>query len=347
MKQYISRWLSLFLLPFVALFYCPQTALSAQTVTTMEIIHTPVKTITAGRRTVLEVKVQDKAGVDLVRIYFKVREGAEYNFVVLLSMGDDSYSTILPAPANNAGTIQYLILAKNGDGQVFKSQIYRARVEDDESADEAIGDNEKIQVYSELNQAPETITGFSDNLGIDIVESSARFGITAMLYKSSGSASGGSSATTVSATSGGISTTTVVAGGAALAAIAAGVALSSSSGEDDGGSNGNTEETTTRAVCSFEGGWTGSWAETSCDTYDYSGSWTGAVNSNCYFSAQVSDGSGFMSGQINPATGIGSLNGNEEGCGPISGSATFRGNIMEGTFSGSGTTGHFSGAKNQ
>ena len=76
----------------------------------------------------------------------------------------------------------------------------------------------------------------------------------------------------------------------------------------------------------------GSWSETSCDGFNYSGTWTGYVTNDCRFI-----GSGewkSVNGTINPSaktiTGTGTI---RDGCGPITMTGTFTSDFV--TISGS------------
>jgi hypothetical protein len=241
MRHKIYRFFAMLMMPFMVLLNCPVITLAADTELheiNIEIIHTPVEEAKAGQRIALEAEVNDEAGVEIVRAYFKAIEAAEFNFVVLTSTGDGTYTGTLPAPANGVGNIDYLILVKNARNIVVKTQTYRITVEDDDDAAQAIANNKQINVYTELQQAPTEITGFSDNIVIDVVESSAKLGAVVGIYSNistGGSTSGAVAGGTVAASTAGISTTAIVVGSIAAVAAAGGIAAvaSSSSSDDD------------------------------------------------------------------------------------------------------------------
>ena len=93
------------------------------------------------------------------------------------------------------------------------------------------------------------------------------------------------------------------------------------------------------------GEWAGNWSETSCDTFDYSGSWTGTVSSDCVFTG--TDNWDHVSGTIDPITLNVTASGiSEDGCGAINVSGTFVGNSVSGSYSYSaGGGGLYSGTK--
>jgi len=239
MRQKCYRFCAMLLMPFMMVINCPMTGLAADAADVPEmnikITHDPVKEATAGQRIPLEAKVVDEAGVEIVRAYFKAVEAAEFNFVVLTSSENDTYRGTLPAPANGVGAIDYLILVKNANNQVVKTQTYRITVADSDNAAAAVAKNDQITVYTELQEAPTEITGFSDNIAVDIVESGAKLGVVVGLYSTAtagGSTSGAVAGGTVAASTGGISTTAIVIGSVVAAAAVGAVAVASSSSDD-------------------------------------------------------------------------------------------------------------------
>ena len=243
MRQRFYRFCAMLLMPFMVVLNCPITVLAEDTnaqALNIEITHDPVEEATAGQRIALEASVEDEAGVEVVRAYFKAVEAAEFNFVPLEAAGDKTYKGVLPAPANGVGAIDYLILVKDANNIVVKTQTYRIVVKDDDDAAAAIAKNEQINVYTELQQAPTEITGFSDNIAIDVVESAGKLGVVAGIYSaaSAGSSTSGAVAGgTVTASTGGFSTTAIVVGSVVAAAATVGgiAAIASSSSDDDGG----------------------------------------------------------------------------------------------------------------
>ena len=235
MKKPLYRLCAAFLIPMIALLNCPLNAVAAPT-PNIEIEHDPVEEVTAGQRIDIEAEIEDESGVKTARVYFKAAEASDYSFVVLSSDDGESFTGTLPAPANGAGSIEYLILVQNNNDHVVKTQSYQVIVEDDDDAASAIAENDQIKVYTELEKAPTEITGFSDNIAIDVVESAAKLGVVAGLYSvatAGSSSSGATAAGTVTATAGGISTTAVVLGVVATAAVVGGAAAVASSSSDD------------------------------------------------------------------------------------------------------------------
>ena len=241
MKKSFFRFCAVFLIPLIALLNCPITAVSAPT-PDIEIEHDPVAEATAGKRIDIEVEIEDESGVKTARVYFKAMEASDYSFIMLASDNGVTFTGTLPAPANGAGTIEYLILVQNGNDQVVKTQTYQVTVKDDEDAAGAVAQNKQIQVYTELENVPSEVTGFSDNIAIDVVESAAKLGVVAGLYSAATAGSSTSSAKaagTVTATTGGVSATALVLGAVVVAgAVGGAAALASSSSDDDEGSSG-------------------------------------------------------------------------------------------------------------
>lgn len=100
------------------------------------------------------------------------------------------------------------------------------------------------------------------------------------------------------------------------------------------------------ACSDIAGEWEGNWSETSCDTLDYSGPWTGSVSNDCIFTG--TDNWDFVSGTIDHTTMILAATGtSKDGCGSVNLTGTFTSNSVSGSYtysvSGGGT---FSGSKN-
>ncbi|MBF0380562.1 MAG: hypothetical protein HQL69_06060 [Magnetococcales bacterium] len=208
-----------------------------------EIIHDGIAEAVSGNRIQVLATVTDSEGVDVVRTYFKSAEGKNYNFVAMEDIGDNQYAGTLPAPAANAGSVDYLILVKNSANVVVKSQTFTANVVEGNGDGTTTG--EPVQVYSELAEAPTEIAGFSDSITTDVVVSAAKFGVVAGVVSQAAAggtaagagavsagtttattttatattaSAGSATATSTAAASGGMSTLGVVAAGAAVVA---------------------------------------------------------------------------------------------------------------------------------
>ncbi len=214
---------------------------------TTEVTHEPIEYFVSGNRILLDAEVTDDDGIELVRCYFKAQGEADVVFVKTENFKKDYYRAILPSPADYTDTIEYLFLVVNKNKQVIKTQIFIANRNNEQEVPDwqHSGSEGDIAVYTELAEAPETIKGFSDSFSIDVVESSARFGMVSGIYSASAMASsGGSAAAATSAgtvTAGaGVSATTVVAAGTAVAAAAAGTAAAAAAA--GGGGGGGSDE---------------------------------------------------------------------------------------------------------
>lgn len=250
-----SKILAMFLIPVLGCLNVPLSSaadevaeaeaapeVSAETT----IVHNAISSITSGQRVELDAEVTDPVGVDVVRIYFKALEAQDFVFVVAQLGEDNHYLATLPAPAAGVQALDYLVLVKNSANQVVKSQTFRVEVKDAERS--VAADAQPIEVYTELAEAPAEVTGFSDNVTLDVVESAAKFGTVAGLYSlmsvggsggavaaggASAAGGGATAAGTVVATSAGIGVVGAIGVVAAVAGAAA--AASSSSGGDSGG----------------------------------------------------------------------------------------------------------------
>jgi len=197
--------------------------------------------VVPGKRIVVQAAIEDKAGIDVARTYFKATDSVNYSFVPM-ECEASACRAVLPAVSASTKSIDYLLLVKNANNEVYKTQTFSAvslpvgtampsyQIEPTDSV---------IQVKTELAKAPEMVEGFSDNMAIDAVEDSARLGVVVGITQGVGSGAGAAagvsttstavSAGTVAATGAGIGTTAIVAGGV-VAVAAGGAAAASSSG---------------------------------------------------------------------------------------------------------------------
>lgn len=154
------------------------SSLSAQTLPTTKISHTPINYFVSGHRIRINALVTDEWGIDIVRCYFKAQGEADFVFVDMPQDAGDEYIGILPAPSANTEAIEYLLLAVNQNKVVVKSQVFIAERQEDETppAWQEVDASGQITVKTELTQVPETIAGFTDNIVADVVESVVRFG---------------------------------------------------------------------------------------------------------------------------------------------------------------------------
>ncbi|MDK9706092.1 MAG: hypothetical protein OEL83_03490 [Desulforhopalus sp.] len=193
MQRTVKRILAVLLTPLMILLNCPVMAASpgaAQPAKpTTEIVHKALARAEAGKRLTVYTEIADPKGVDVVRAYFKARDAADYSFIALnrtdhlqglaTKSGRQSFAGVLPAPADHTKAFEYLILVKNKANVVVKSQTYSVTVVDGIADME---EQEPLQVYTELAQAPDEIAGFSDNIVYDAVESAGKLGVVAGLY---------------------------------------------------------------------------------------------------------------------------------------------------------------------
>ena len=241
-----------FLIAFLLLVpaFFATTAIAATT----QMKHTPPDYFVADQRIQLEANVTDDQGVKLVRCYFKAAGEADLVFVPMNTAGKNQYSGILPAPSAATTQIEYLFLAVNQANQVVRSQNFTMYKDANKKtpAWQNIPKEGDIRVSIELDQAPAQLMGFSDNVTIDVVESSARFGVVALLYHAAtdsssesavaaaNSSTGATSGGTITAGSAGWSTAAIVGVGVGVAAVAGGtaIALSNDSDDDDNDNGG-------------------------------------------------------------------------------------------------------------
>lgn len=272
-------------------------------------------------RIVLKAKVEDKSGVDVVRAYFKAGDVSTFAFVPMSCKKEICLAT-LPAPSKDTKTLDYAILVKNGENKVFKSQTFTAtatkkgdKLPEYQSADKT----NTLHVKTELANAPKAITGFSDNLTVDVVESAAKFGVVAGMYSASqagttiagaSAASGATAAGTVVATTAGISTMAVVGG---VVAVAGGAAAAGGGGGGGSSSSSSTTPTTPSTPST----------PTTPTCSNITGVWSGTASTCYYLTVKIAQIGCSVSGTENcdgEAHGVsGTVNGNTITFGTLSG----------------------------
>ncbi len=191
---------------------------------TTKIKHKPLDYLVPGKRIKMEVVVKDKQKIHTVRCYFKAKGEADFIFAGMQAQGQNTYTALLPAPTDQAGSIEYVVLTVNQANQVIKTQTFTTDVRPGEKVPDWQTDrsDDPITLGTELAQAPSDLTGFSDAINIDVVESSARFGLVAGgLYSASSAAAGaGAAVGTAGATGAAAATTATVVAGAGLSTVA-------------------------------------------------------------------------------------------------------------------------------
>ncbi|PIE64825.1 MAG: hypothetical protein CSA26_06470 [Desulfobacterales bacterium] len=341
MKREVIRLFAYVLVPVMAVFNLPCSLLATTEKVVMEITHTPLVTVPAGQRIEIGAEIVDDAGVDEVRVYFKIPEVADYSFVSLKTDNGIMFTGMLPAPAQESKHFTYLILAVNGQQQVVRSQVFEVAVEADSNSVGQRPGRTMMTVYSELQRPPATVAGFADNLVVNGIDSATKYGTFAGLYSISTAGSFTGTAVpggTVMASTEGLSTL-VIAGSVIGAGIVIGAVAAGGSGSDGDGDN----EEDTVVPCPFTGNWQGSYIKKSCDGTTSNGFWKGTVDDECSFSGF--DSAGTLSGKIKPETGAVELTGKDDACGEISGTAQFDGNQVSGTWSGSELSAEFIGSR--
>ena len=100
---------------------------------------------------------------------------------------ETTYTAILPALSNNAKVIQYRFLSVSNFGLVAKTGEFVSPVRSGVVPQWQYTDSrETIKVSTELDQAPQTVSGFIDNIKVGIVDPSSWF----MLLSVVGAATG-------------------------------------------------------------------------------------------------------------------------------------------------------------
>ncbi|MBF0193933.1 MAG: hypothetical protein HQL71_05220 [Magnetococcales bacterium] len=234
MRKSLRKLVTIFVVPLMVFLNVPITKTASAAASGTKIVHEGIAQAVSGNRLQIQATVTDPSGIDVVRTYFKAAEGKNFNFVAMKNMGNNQFAGTLPAPAANAGNIDYLILAKNSKNVVVKSQTFQAKVVEGSPQESQSAPQDPVQVYSELAKAPTEIAGFADNIVTDVVVSAAKFGVVAGVVSqvaAGGSAAGAgavsagtttatASATTATATTATATATTAAAGTAGMSTAA-------------------------------------------------------------------------------------------------------------------------------
>ena len=245
-----------------------------------KVMHKGLKYFVPGHRIRVEARIEDKAGVEVVRCYFKAGNESDYVFVAMKKEGTSGkYAGTLPAPAEGTQSIGYLFLIVNGANQVVKTPpfTFAMSVVDVPSWQTGLSEG-NILVSTETGTSSQTLAGFSDSLTVDVAESAQRFGATAEI-QSDYQEEGGPTGTADAATFGGtvmpsegsdifFDSMVITIGGVAVGVAGIAAILALSGGGDDGGSAG---------VCGGALSCTATWAlptETAAFTFTQSGDGT-------------------------------------------------------------------------
>lgn len=74
-----------------------------------------------GRRIRVEAEVADDAGIRLVRCYFRAAGAGPFVFVAMEHDRRNRFEGVLPAPAEETGGIELIVLTLNADNRVFRT----------------------------------------------------------------------------------------------------------------------------------------------------------------------------------------------------------------------------------
>jgi hypothetical protein len=349
LKNNLPIFFSFLAMPFYLMSLNPGVVFGANeegkvTQVTTKIKHKPISYFVTEKRIRLDAEAKDKAGIELVRCYFKGKAEADYVFVTMNQGEIGEYSAILPAPDQKAEMIEYLFLVVNKSNQVVKTQTFNVKRNLQVSkipSWQNLPLEGDIKVGIELGEAPERLEGFNDSISMDIVESGLRFGFVAGLYSSAQMAAaggvGGGTAATATAGSG-----TVAAGGGTAAAATAGGTVAATSSLSTaaiaGMAIGGAAVVGGGAAAAGGGGGGGSGSGggssggggTSTDYSKYAGTWSDSWT--------LTSKSGISCGSIG-ATGVGNFTINVTSAGAVSVtpvdttcsatcSASFNGNVL-------------------
>lgn len=207
--------------------------------------HSPLKYFVPGKRISLELNLKQEA-IKTVRCYFRAK-GKDFNFVEMgLKKGSkDVYTAILPAAAENTEGIEYAFMTVDEKNQLVKTQTYDVGMDAKKSVPsyQNVASEGQVKVFSELGET--ALEGFSDEIVMDIVESSLRYGFNAGFFSSTsvasaGGASGSAATATTTAVTASAPLSTMAIAGIAAAGVGTAAAVSGSGGGSSSSSSSDS-----------------------------------------------------------------------------------------------------------
>lgn len=227
--------------------------------------HQQIPYFVPEKRIRVDSAISDPKGVQVARVYFKAGAQADYIFVPMTQSGG-RYVATLPAPSASAGSMEYLLLALNNDGQVSRTEAYKvaARRSNETPSWQSASGQGQVKVFTEIPEMPKPVAAYSDSIAMDVVESGARLGGAVGLYAGTGGGAGSAGAATAKSAAGASSTTSTTAasastvGGFSTAAIiggvvVAGAAVAAASSGGGGGSSGGSTPSGTSFAGTYNG----------------------------------------------------------------------------------------------
>ncbi len=120
----------------------------------VKITHKAEKKVPSGERIPLSVGIKDKEhAIELVRTYFKAKEGSKFYFVAMRLANGNTYAGMLPALACDAESLEYFFLVKTDS--VVKSQNFVVPVECNDAAAKRMAEQPARDIQSPLDEVEE------------------------------------------------------------------------------------------------------------------------------------------------------------------------------------------------
>lgn len=173
-RQIILSYLLLFL-P-LALPLSPEYGSAAEAAPPeMALRHGPVSSTSAGKSIPVSVTVSDPLEVFEVRLYFKTMAAEKYLFISMTGSSKGEFTAKLPPAKNDTRGLDYLLLFKNGRGEVRKTKPFRLLVLNDYTLpppspslfevlteqDTGTEENTDFAVPLKLSQTPEPLLAYA------------------------------------------------------------------------------------------------------------------------------------------------------------------------------------------
>ena len=141
---------------------------------TPAIDHEPISQWPSGQRIEITARIADTSTAFQPRVYFKSDQGTAFVFLPMMRAGQ-AHRVLLPAAQPETGIVEYRVVAKNGNGDVFGTKTFGIEITDGHSQE--LVDVRPVTVYAESTDLPGSLYGFADTVSIVAIDPEEKFGL--------------------------------------------------------------------------------------------------------------------------------------------------------------------------
>lgn len=143
-----------------------------------------ISVVSSGDGTGFQISadVADDSDIDIVRCYFRFTSSASYAFVKMTTGGGSSFTGLLPASADNADQLEYVILAVNKEGQVVVSRECSVNIST--LPERSVSCEGRLSVYTEAAEGNIVASDYLCSCSVVLSETdlAENYGVLAGLY---------------------------------------------------------------------------------------------------------------------------------------------------------------------